>query len=140
MLLAVPNYSEAYRLLAYNSFLEGDSERAVTEAQKSVDLSNGIGWSQITLSIALAQHGKHEEAKKIISTLEDSSETQAISPLGIAIIYIVLGDIDLAFEYLNKAIAYRDIWMLSLKYAPELIPIREDPRFKKLVDKIGYPS
>ncbi len=140
MLYAVPNYAEAYRLLAYNSFLEGDSERAESEARKSVELSNGIGWSQITLSIVLAQHGKHEEAKKIISTLESSSETQAISPLGIAIIYIVLGEIDRAFDYLEKAIAYRDIWMLSLKYAPEFIPIRNDPRFKDLVKRIGYPS
>jgi TolB-like protein/Tfp pilus assembly protein PilF len=140
MLLAVPNYSEAYRLLAYNSFLEGDSARAVTEAQKAVELSQGMGWSQITLSIALAQDGKREEAKQLISTLENSSETQAISPLGIAIIYIVLGEIDTAFEYLEKAMAYRDIWMLSLKYAPEFIPIRDDPRFKKLVERIKYPE
>jgi TolB-like protein/Tfp pilus assembly protein PilF len=140
MLLAVPNYSEAYRLLAYNSFLEGDSERAVTEARKAVELSRGLGWSQITLSISLAQKGERAESKKLISTLENSSETQAISPLGIAIIYIVLGEIDTAFEYLEKAMAYRDIWMLSLKYAPEFIPIRDDPRFKKLVERIKYPE
>lgn len=140
MLMAAPNYSEAYRLLAYNSFLEGDSERAVEEARKAVELSQGTGWSQITLGIALAQQGAKQETGEIIEKLHASAESQVISPLGIAIIYVVLGEIDTAFEYLEKAMAFRDIWMLSLKYAPEFTPIRKDPRFENLVKRIGYPS
>jgi hypothetical protein len=46
----------------------------------------------------------------------------------------------MAFEYLEKAMIYRDIWMLSLKFGPEFIPIREDPRFDKLIKRIGYPD
>jgi tetratricopeptide (TPR) repeat protein len=140
MLLAVPNYAEAQRLLAYNSFLCGESKRAVEEARKAVEMAHGAGWTKITLAIALAQNGEHEEAKNLIAELEKSSEDQCISPLGISIIHINLGDIDMAFSYLEKAMAYRDIWMLSLKYAPEFAPLREDSRFKDLIERIGYPE
>ncbi len=140
MLLAVPGYSEGYRLLAYNSILEGDSERAIKEAREAVTLAYGLGWSQITLSIALAQNGEREEAHELMKALENSSDTQCISPLGIAIIHIALGEFDLAFEHLEKAMAYRDIWMLSLKFAPEFDPIKDDPRFGTLVARIDYPN
>jgi TolB-like protein len=140
MKLVVPDFSEIYRLLGYNSYLEGDSERAIEEARKAVELSHGVGWSQTTLSLVLAQNGQKEEARQLISDLENSTGPICISPLGIAIIYINLGEIDMAFEYLEKAMIYRDIWMLSLKFGPEFIPIREDPRFDKLIKRIGYPD
>ncbi|NND16640.1 MAG: tetratricopeptide repeat protein, partial [Eudoraea sp.] len=66
LLKMVPNYSEAQRLLAYNSFIEGDSERAVKEAKKAVEMAQGLGWAQITYSIALAQNGQEAEAREIL--------------------------------------------------------------------------
>ena len=139
LLLAIPNHSDAQRLLAYNSLLENDSARAVTEARKSVELAHGIGWSQITLSIALAQNDEKEEAKTLLKKLQSNQEQVNISPLGIGLIYTYLNDFDNAFIYLNKAIIYKDIWMVSLKYGPEFDPLRKDPRFDKLLEQIGYP-
>lgn len=140
LLLVAPNFSDAYRLLAYNSFLENDNERAVIEARKAVKLSYGMGWSQITLSLILAQKGDRHEAQQLLTDLENYTDTECISLLGIAIIYINLGNFDRAFEYLEKAMDYRDIWMLSLKHSPEFIPLRNDPRFEELVKRIQYPD
>nr|WP_158526733.1 adenylate/guanylate cyclase domain-containing protein [Olleya aquimaris] len=140
LLLAIPNHSDAQRLLAYNSLLENDSERAITEARKAVELAHGLGWSQITLSIALAQHGDKEEAFTILNNLQSNQDQVNISPLGIGLIYTYLNDFDNAFLYLNKAIVYKDIWMVSLKYGPEFDPLRSDPRFDLLLEQIGYPE
>lgn len=140
MLMTVPNYSEAQRLLAYNSFLEGDSERAVIEARKAVEMAQGLGWSQITLSIVLAQNGQANEAHEILESLQASNDTVHISPLGIGLIYAYLNDLDNAFKYLEKAIEYKDIWLVSLKYGPEYEPLRDDSRFDALLEKIGYPE
>lgn len=136
----VPNYSDAYRLLAYNSFIEGDSSRAVEEARKAVELSYGLGWSQLTLGIVLAQDGQTDESKEILFNLQESKEKNNISPLGIALIYTYLGDLDNAFKYLEEAIHYKDQWMVSLKFGPEYEPLRSDPRFDTLIDQIGYPK
>ncbi len=136
----VPNYSDAYRLLAYNSFLEGDSKRAVVEARKAVELSYGLGWSQITLGIVLALDGQIEESKEILHKLQESREKNNISPLGLALIYTYLGDHDNAFNCLDKALEYKDQWVVSIKYSPEFNPLRTDPRFDALINKIGYPK
>lgn len=136
----VPNYSDAYRLLAYNSFIEGDSKRAVEEARKAVVLSYGLGWSQITLGIVLAQDGQTEESIEILNNLQESREKNNISPLGIALIYTYLGDYDNAFKHLEEAIKYKDQWIVSLKYGPEYDPLRSDPRFDVIIDKIDYPK
>ena len=140
MLKMVPNYSDAQRLLAYNSFLEGDCERAVKEARKAVEMAQGLGWSQITLGIALAQCGQAEEAKSILKNLEASQEKVNVSPLGISLIFTYLGDFDSAFKYLDIAIDYKDIWLVSLKHCPDYEPLRSDPRFNAILDKIGYPD
>ncbi|AUC80770.1 adenylate/guanylate cyclase domain-containing protein [Lacinutrix sp. Bg11-31] len=140
LLIAIPRHSDAQRLLAYNSLLENDSARAVTEARKAVELAHGLGWSQITLSIALAQNKQTEEAYDLLNSLQSNLEQVNISPLGIGLIYAYLNDFDNAFLYLNKAIKYKDIWMVSLKYGPEFDPLRKDPRFDTLLEQIGYPD
>ena len=140
ILKMVPNYSEAQRLLAYNSFIEGNSERAVEEARKAVEMAQGLGWSQITLSIVLAQNGQSDEAKEILENLKAYMDKVNISPLGIGLIHAYLGDFDNAFNYLEEAIEYKDTWLVSLKYGPEFEPLRSDPRFDALIDKIGYPE
>ncbi|MBU2939678.1 tetratricopeptide repeat protein [Lacinutrix sp. C3R15] len=140
LLLAIPNHSDAQRLLAYNSLLENDSKRAVTEARKAADLAHGLGWSQITLSIALAQNGDHEESIAILNNLQSNQEQVNISPLGIGLIYAYLNDFDNAFLYLNKAITYKDSWIIALKYGPEFNPLRSDARFATLLEQINYPK
>lgn len=135
-----PNYSEAYRLLAYNSFLEGDTERATKEANKAVELAYGLGWSQITQAIVLAQSGNKKESMLILEKLENSMSEINISLLGIGLIYTYLEDFDNAFNYLEEAVKKKDQWTISLKYGPEYDPLRSDPRFDRLVNKVGFPE
>ena len=140
MLKMVPNYSEAQRLLAYNSLIKGEGKRAVDEARKAVEMAQGLGWSQITLSIALAQNGQAKEARDILEQLEASQEKVNVPPLGIALIFTYLNDFDNAFKYFDIALDYKDIWLVSIKHCPEYEPLRSDPRFDVLLEKIGYPE
>jgi len=54
--------------------------------------------------------------------------------------YLDLGEKDKAFEQLNKAYEQRLSSLCWLKVEPQLDPIRDDPRYKELVDKIGFPK
>ncbi len=58
----------------------------------------------------------------------------------IAETYARLGDKDKAFEYLNKAFDQREPQIAELKIRLPLIFLRDDPRFKELVRKIGFPE
>lgn len=139
MLAAVPTFSEAERLIAYNYFFENDRENTLLHARKAAAMTQGIGWAQNFLIIALAKYGEHEEARKLLVDYETQKGPLCISPLGVALVHCYLDDFDKAFEYLNKAIEYHDIWLMSLKYSPEYELLRTDKRYDAILEKIGFP-
>ena len=58
----------------------------------------------------------------------------------IAIDYARLQDKDKAFEYLNKAYDQREPQIAELKIRPPFSFLRDDPRFKELLKKVGFPE
>ncbi|HRI02374.1 MAG TPA: tetratricopeptide repeat protein [Pyrinomonadaceae bacterium] len=58
----------------------------------------------------------------------------------IAVDYARLGDKDKAFEYLNKAYDQREPQIAELKIRLPFTSLRDDPRFKELVRKVGIPE
>ena len=139
MLAAMPEYSEAERLIGNNYFFENDLDNALVHARKAAAMSNGIGWAQNSLIIILAKRGDHEEARKLLKVYENQKAPMYSSPLGVAIIYAHLGELDTAFEYLNKAVDYHDIWIMSLKYSPDYELFRKDERFQTILERVGFP-
>lgn len=140
ILTAVPEFSEAERLIAYNYFFEDDKENTLLHARRAAAMAQGIGWAQNFLIIALAKYGEKAEAKELLAAYESQKGPLCISPLGIALVHAHLGDLDSAFAYLEKALAYKDIWILSLKHSPEYYLLKDDLRFHKILERIGFPG
>jgi hypothetical protein len=61
-------------------------------------------------------------------------------PEPIGEIYVLLGDKDKAFFWLEKAYQERDGFLTELAVSPIFDPIRADQRYKALVKKIGFPQ
>jgi tetratricopeptide (TPR) repeat protein len=80
--------------------------------------------------------GKVEEAKRVLDELEEISKKTYLSPVSVAVIHARLGDIDRAFEYLEKAYEVRDHWIEYLKVLRMFDPLRGDPRYKALLAKL----
>jgi hypothetical protein len=51
--------------------------------------------------------------------------------------YIRAGQNDKAMEWLEKALAMHDPVILQLKVEPAYDPLRADPRFVRLLQKVG---
>jgi len=77
---------------------------------------------------------------KGIETLQVQRNTGYSSAYLIATLYAELGNKDHAFRWLNTAYQERDRWLLSLKTDFLLDPMRSDPRFAELVQKVGLPQ
>ncbi len=60
-----------------------------------------------------------------------------VSPVLVAQIYIVLGDFDLAFGLLVRAVRMRAADLLWLGVDPIYAPLRRFPRFQALLSEIG---
>ncbi len=73
--------------------------------------------------------------------LEDL-KTEPPSTFDLAEIYAQLGDKDKdkAFEWLEKAFAERTYTMMYLKVAPNLDPLRSDPRFTDMLKRVGLAA
>jgi hypothetical protein len=51
----------------------------------------------------------------------------------------MLGEKDLAFQYLDRAYQLHQSDLLSMNADPELDSLRSDPRFLSLRRKVGFP-
>jgi hypothetical protein len=107
--------------------LSGDGELAqqLTVAAKEVSGSSDPGrkFGQITLRY-----------------FQKKSRTRYVSPLFIAGSYLNLGDKDHALEWLDKAYQERSPVLFAIKVDPSWDRLRSDPRFDKLIRKIGFPN
>jgi hypothetical protein len=55
----------------------------------------------------------------------------------VALVYTALGEVDLAFEWLDKSYELHEESLCSLKIDPKMDPLRSDPRFNRLLKKMG---
>jgi TolB-like protein len=86
--------------------------------------------------------GRSDETQKILDNLQISSKQ---SPVGspafhIAMIYSATGRNELALQWLQKGYADHEVEMYWLKVEPLFKPLRDDPRFEELLNKIGFPQ
>ncbi|HET7227226.1 MAG TPA: hypothetical protein VFJ55_01175, partial [Chthoniobacterales bacterium] len=58
----------------------------------------------------------------------------------VAQVYAVRGEKEKAFEWLQIAFNNHDTGMLALLVEPLLRGLRDDPRYKALVEKMNFPS
>jgi len=118
---------------------QGRYDRAVEEYERSVALSNGNPAQVASLAHAYAMAGRRAQAEQLLANLLALS-TSYVSPFKIGLIYAGLGDVDRAFEWLERAYEIRDGWMTTLKVSAELVPLRTDPRYAQLVARVGFPQ
>ena len=86
------------------------------------------------LAYVYARAGRREDALRIVEDLRGPG----LVPFDVAVVYAALGDLDAAFEWLEKAHERRASLMSALHLFPELDPLRSDPRFDDLARRVGF--
>ncbi len=94
---------------------------------------------EFMLASAEAARGHRAEALRLVARLEALSSVTYVRPELIAAVYVRLGDRDKAFQWLDKAYQARSPYLLALKVDRQWNPIRSDPRFGRLVHRVGLP-
>jgi len=85
-----------------------------------------------------ARMAKSEQAKASIATLASMNKRNFIDPYLLATIYAGLGDKQEAFAWLEKAYEAKSAFLSSAKAEPKFDVLRDDPRFAKLLQRVGF--
>ena len=86
---------------------------------------------------AHATFGNRAEALRLLAKLGEIAKRDYVSPYDMAVIHVGLGELDRAFEWLDRGYEERSGWMIYVTVDPQLAPLRSDARYKELVRRIG---
>lgn len=131
-----PNSSGVHWFFAFVYLEQQRFDEAIGELQRAMALM-GSDEYQPWLAYAYALAGRRDEARTTLDRLVEKSTTSYVPAHDIARIYVGLGDADHAFEWLDKACDERCGWISYLPIDPPMDPIRSDPRFTQLLQRIG---
>ena len=135
------HYTEAWRPLCLSYLFEGNYELAEEYAHKYYDVLEGRGQGAANLIMCLAASGKKDEAQQLYHSVNENPSAFQFSSSLHAKANEYLGKFDKAFQFLEKALEEKDLWLaMTLKYSPEWDILRPDPRFQKLLQRIGFPE
>jgi len=90
------------------------------------------------LGQAYAVAGEVEIAEEALDQLEKWSRRYYVSPFHRGRIYAALGKKDQAFACFEEAYRERSFYLSWFKVEPELDPLRSDPRFKSLLQRLSF--
>ena len=89
------------------------------------------------LAICYAHTGQVARARVILVELEKLAQERYVDHTHLAAIHAALGDKDKAFAALDQALNDRSARVYAPRFYPWLAPLREDPRFVELENKIA---
>jgi TolB-like protein/Tfp pilus assembly protein PilF len=134
-----PNYLQARLGIGLPYEQKGMYAEAIAAFEEARILSDDLASEAMaSLGCTYAVSGQVREAKKVLADLDTRSRGEYVSPYSIAKIYVGLGEIDLAFQWLQRAYDERSEYLVWLKIDPRLDRIREDPRYLNLLQRVGF--
>ncbi len=113
---------------------------AVAAIEKAISLAGRTPELVMKLARAYALSGRKDEIETLLQELQERATSEYVLPVYFARLYASLGNTDKAFQWLEKAYKERDWSMLLLKTWPPWDPLRSDPRFDDLVQRMKFPE
>jgi adenylate cyclase len=116
-------------------------DKAIDTLKYLCKMSDGHQHAITALIWAYSSNGNIEEAEILLNELKERSVTEYIAGAYLGLSAAYMGDLDTAFNYLEKALDDYDLQLSAMKYAPIVPPLlKNDARFQNLIDKIGFPD
>ena len=131
-----PGFYIAHLVLGQVLDAKGARDAAIVECQKARGLNDDPSVLGV-LARAYGLSGNKMEAEKILDQLKKLSQERYVSAYSFALVYLGLGDKEGALRWLEQS--YQDRAGSDIGYIrvdPLLDPLRGDPRFEALAEKI----
>jgi TolB-like protein/DNA-binding winged helix-turn-helix (wHTH) protein/Tfp pilus assembly protein PilF len=113
----------------------GRFDEAFAEARRYLNQDNL--WAQSRIAAYYARTGKRQEARKSLNQLEAHYTHRELNPAPLIAAYLAFGDNEKALSWLERAYENHYSVITWLKVDPTFDPLRNDPRFRVLVQQVG---
>ena len=130
-------YGRGFVFVGSAYLAKGDAEQALNWFQRGQRLDTSVRSYDAMIVRALAALNRREEADEILARLEAESQQQYVRAEYLAMGHAAVGNLDRAFEALERAYQARSAGLIYLHLDPGYEPLRGDPRYKELVRRIG---
>ena len=131
-----PNFPVVHSFLGFAYLAAGRPDEALAEFKSIPAFRTALGG----LGHALAACGHLDEARAVLDEMERYSEGAYVAAFSRAMIHLGLGDRDAALTWLETGLEERPYTMSFLAVAPIVDPLRNEPRFAKVIERMGLTS
>lgn len=129
-----PTFEGNHRMLGELLLRQGRTAEALAEMEAEPEATRDLG-----LAIGYFAVGRRTEADAALARVERSVERYG--EFNVALVYAFRGERDLAFRWLERAIAARDLNLgHRLRYDWILAPLRSDPHYQSLLKEMHVPD
>jgi serine/threonine protein kinase/Tfp pilus assembly protein PilF len=115
----------------------GNAELALECFQRGQAMDRAVRSYDAMIVRALAALNRREEAQEILTRLETESRQHYVRSEYLAMGHAAIGDMDRAFESLERAYQARSAGLIYLHLDPGYDPLRGDARYAEMVNRIG---
>jgi tetratricopeptide (TPR) repeat protein len=138
MIKAAPTMLLAKHPLAQALLMSGDANGAASMWRDMLRADPELYPTRSWLAYALGTSGQIEEARTIVNDLETQARAGYVGAYFMAIAYAGIGNKNRAFAWLEKGLEERSEDMVFLKVEPGWDPLRSDPRFEAILQRMGF--
>jgi serine/threonine-protein kinase len=132
-----PHFSPAYWALGFIQEQRKDLDEAVAAFQRAIHLSPQSPRMHAGLGRTLALSGKRTLALTALRKLDAIAKQRYVSPFEFASIRFALGQTDLGFRWLRKAVQDRAFDVIAIKVDPRFESLKGDKRLDAIIREMG---
>lgn len=110
---------------------------ALAELMKAKEFSHGNSEAIGSIGYLAGLQGDSARAHEVLEELKTLSSQHYVPPYNVAMVYAGLGMRDEALTSLETACDERDVRVTLLRVDPRWDSLREDPRFKQILRRVG---
>ena len=134
-----PGFPLAHTILGSALATQGRLDEAIAAYEAALAAGPGDPDALASLGQALALGGRTSEARDLLARLDAPGGEPAPSRYEVAFLLAALGQPDRAFDQLEVSLARHETELVYLAVDPLFDPLRRDPRFARLLARVGIP-
>jgi len=133
------NSVSAHRGLGIALSQDGHHDEALTHLKQALNLSENSPVILGHIGAAYAAAGRRGDADRVLEDLDREATRQYVPSSAMAMVHAAKGDRTRALDLLEKAYDEHDFAITQIGIAPWFKTLKDDPRFVKLIARLGLP-